>query len=241
VDLNGVYYNKKGCQFKVLELLPDRKYLIQWLDNHAHKMIVSKDNAVRGAVRNPYHPSVFGQGFVGIGRHVTSANGEDNPISMIWRSIIQRCYDEKLHKRHPTYTNCTMDESWKNFQVFGDWYETNSSPGFDLDKDLLIKNNKHYSPDTCTFLPQAVNIALVRGATRRGEYPIGVTKSKVSGKYIAQAAKVHIGTFSSAEDAFLAYKDFKEQSLRILAKEYKEVISEKAYNALLNYRVEITD
>lgn len=55
--------------------------------------------------------------------------------------------------------------------------------------------------------------------------------------------KISIGTFDTPEEAFSAYKAKKTNKVKELAeKYYKEgKITERVYNALLNYRVEITD
>ncbi len=53
--------------------------------------------------------------------------------------------------------------------------------------------------------------------------------------------KLHLGTFETVEDAFNAYKKAKEKCIREYAELHKSEISDKVYNALLNYKVEITD
>ena len=68
------------------------------------------------------------------------------------------------------------------------------------------------------------------------EYVIKVQFTKPSDK-------TYIGYFSAPEEAFEAYKRAKEEYIKEVAeKYYKEgAISEKVYNALMNYEVEITD
>lgn len=50
-----------------------------------------------------------------------------------------------------------------------------------------------------------------------------------------------IGYFDNFNDAFLAYKKAKEAYLKEQAEKWKGKIDERAYNALMNYTVEITD
>jgi hypothetical protein len=50
-----------------------------------------------------------------------------------------------------------------------------------------------------------------------------------------------LGYFNTVEEAFLAYKTFKEKVIKEVALEYKNKIPLKLYNSLLNYQVEITD
>ena len=43
------------------------------------------------------------------------------------------------------------------------------------------------------------------------------------------------------ESAFNAYKNFKENYIKETAEQYKQLIPEVLYNAMINYVVEITD
>ena len=48
-------------------------------------------------------------------------------------------------------------------------------------------------------------------------------------------------TFNTEIEAFNAYKQTKESYLKELANKWKDKIDARAYNALMNYQVEITD
>lgn len=47
--------------------------------------------------------------------------------------------------------------------------------------------------------------------------------------------------FNSVEEAFASYKQEKERVMRALALRYRDDIDPRAYDALMNYTVEITD
>jgi hypothetical protein len=51
----------------------------------------------------------------------------------------------------------------------------------------------------------------------------------------------NIGYFASIEEAFSAYKNFKENYIKKIAEKYRLKIPEKLYQALMSYQVEITD
>jgi hypothetical protein len=53
----------------------------------------------------------------------------------------------------------------------------------------------------------------------------------------------YIGFYKNEEDAFLAYKKAKELYIKDVAQEYfnKGEIDKRVYDALINYKVEITD
>ena len=116
----------------------------------------------------------------------------------------------------------------------------------DLDKDILIKGNKVYGPDTCIFVPQRINNLFTKSDKLRGEFPIGVYKRH--NKYEAQcncgkSKNKHLGRFDNAEDAFNAYKEFKENLIKEVANEYynNNLIPFELYNAMYNYEVDIDD
>ena len=50
-----------------------------------------------------------------------------------------------------------------------------------------------------------------------------------------------MGSFDSEEEAFYAYKEFKEETIRLMAEEYKDKIPMKLYNGLMSYKVEKED
>jgi hypothetical protein len=47
--------------------------------------------------------------------------------------------------------------------------------GLELDKDILVVGNKHYSPDTCVYVPKFVNYCFLTKNGGRGIYPLGVS------------------------------------------------------------------
>ena len=88
-----------------------------------------------------------------------------------------------------------------------------------------------------------INVALTGRGHCRGNYPIGVVKKGTS--YIAQinymGSKKHLGSFTTVEEAFNAYKKAKEKCLKEYADKFKDVITDKVYNALYSYSIEIED
>ena len=119
-----------------------------------------------------------------------------------------------------------------------------------LDKDILKKGNKVYSPETCIFVPRRINSLFIKSDKARGRYPIGVTLRKDNGKYRSQCdvqyeeeprKQIQLGQFDTPEEAFYAYKQFKENYIKEVADIYKPYIPEKLYEAMYRYEVEIDD
>ena len=201
---------------------------------HAHDWIRGKERKdIKG---NPYG--------VGINDYNLSTN---KLVSYRrWTNMLQRCYDKKYHIKKPTYIGCSVSKEWLHFTRFKEWFDLNYIEGYVLDKDILVKGNKVYSPQTCCFVPTGINSLLTKRDKCRGEYPIGVRRTP-KGKFQAiiniYGSKHSIGTFDTIEESFNAYKMAKEKHIKDVAQEYfnKGLIAENVYQALLNYEIEITD
>lgn len=181
---------------------------------------------------------IYGVGIVGEGEYSAGA-GKKNKHTIqysTWLSMLKRCYDEKEHIKHPSYKTCETYEDWKNLQEFSKWFDENYVEGYQLDKDLLVQGNKLYSPATCCFLPQEINLALIKPRTQR-ELPTGVyrDKKRFTSHIKVNKKSTYLGMFATIEEASNCYKQFKKKQLKELGEKYKNSISEKVYNCLINY------
>lgn len=208
------------------------------------------DEFQKGGIRNPYVPTVCNVGYIGEGIYKSIYKNKKTKIYQVWQSMLQRCYDNKLQEKYISYVDCTVCDEWHNFQNFAEWFEENyyeiENEIMQLDKDILIKGNKIYSPDTCIFVPQSINELFTKRKNHRGKYPIGVRCDKKTKKFVSQChtgkkSQEYLGFFNTELEAFKAYKEFKESYIKQVADEYKEKIPEKLYNAMYNYKVEIDD
>ena len=176
--------------------------------------------------------------------NVLNEKGELKPVFRHWYNMLSRCYCSKTQKRQPAYKGCVVCEEWLLFSNFKKWFDENYQKGYDLDKDIL-GNGKLYSPQTCCFVPHEINNLLCKQVRCRGEYPIGVCR--VNNKYKAglrfNGKTIGLGYFITPQEAFNTYKKAKEKLIKDLAKSYFEngIIIEKIYNALINYKINITD
>ena len=216
---------------------------------------VRYDNFKNGNVKCPYERRIYGVGYLGEGKYKAYENGKQTRLYHTWQSMLGRCYDEKYHKRHPTYKNCKVCEEWHNFQNFAEWHYNNYYDVDDetmcLDKDILFKGNKFYSPETCMFVPITINSLFVKRDNDRGESVIGVSYHKRDRIYEVWCSLInpetgkskgkYLGRYDSQEKAFQVYKYYKEKNIKQIADYYKDKITEKLYKALYNYEVEITD
>ena len=145
------------------------------------------------------------------------------PFYAKWSNMLERCYSEKLHSKHPSYSGCYAVAEWHSFMGFRGWMVAQDWENKELDKDLLVSGNKLYSPETCVFVSQAVNSFLTDSMAKRGNLPIGVSFHKNRGKYVAYCRdvvagrQIHLGTFNNPDDAHQAWLSCKLSQAFILA------------------------
>ena len=233
--------------FKILKYNDTANVVIQFLKT-GYETTVRLTNIRNGNVKDPYLPSVYGIGVFGI-KYPSRVNGVKTKEYKLWHSMLVRCYSDTIKKKHPTYIGCEVSDNFKSYEYFYEWCQKQigfGNKGWHLDKDLLVKGNRVYSEDSCVFLPQEVNTLLTKRTNSRGEYSIGVSWSKTSKAFVATVAKnkgksEHLGFFNTELEAFKAYKKAKESFVKEQADKWKSQIDERAYEALMNYTVEITD
>lgn len=248
--IGDIYPTNCGVDVQILEVmgLGKQNALIKWLDSVGYEQVVSTTNLNNGKLYNPYKPSVYGIGYVGIGKHVPLSSGVHTLEYSTWKGLYNRAYSEKFLIKKPTYRGCSVDSQWECFQDFGDWAGSAVGWGntmWNIDKDLLFKGNKVYGPDTCVMLPHDLNMLIVSRIGGRGEYPIGVYWDKERSRYKGQYREFN-GTgksqrFDDVEEAFIYYKTNKERVIKEAAEIYKDKIDTRAYQALLSWEISIDD
>ena len=66
--------------------------------------ITSISSLNRGNVVNPYHPTVCGVGYVGVGNY----SPKDRKMYTAWKTMMTRSYDKRYEKIRPTYKDVTV-------------------------------------------------------------------------------------------------------------------------------------
>ena len=243
--------SKNSGGFKIVKYNNSRSVEIQFI-NTGFETSAQLEHIKNGNVKDLYSPSVFGVGIVGV-KYSINEGGTQTKEYEIWCNMLRRCYSDTYQKKQPTYKGCEVSDNFKSYEYFYEWCHKqigfdnhgNGNP-FQLDKDLLVKGNKVYNESTCVFLPKEINSVLIKRTATRGEYLIGVCWSKTHKAFKAQVSKSkgkkeHLGYFNTELEAFNAYKEAKEFFIKELANKWKGQIDERAYEALMNYEVEITD
>jgi hypothetical protein len=228
--------NISGFKMECIEYRNSMDVDVRFLESGKIVQNVQWNNFVRGKVKDGYVDSSYKKEYG------------------TWCGILTRCLDSQYKEQKPTYRDVLCCDEWLLFENFYEWLH--SQPNFDkwkdlkwsaIDKDILIKGNKVYSPETCCLVPVNVNNLFVKHDALRGECPIGVF---VEGdKYVAQCTNsiigksIRIGLYDSAIEAFEAYKKYKENLIKEIADiEYKNgTITKKCRDAMYSYIVEIDD
>jgi len=126
--------------------------------------------------------------------------------------------------------HCDWFIKWINTGIHPDgWrqggYTTLQSYCKHLDKDLLVRGNLVYSPETCIFISPKVNSFLLESDSSRGKHPIGVSWNKNAELFMAYCRNVFsnkrefLGYFKDANLAHQAWLSKKRQLACRLAEE----------------------
>lgn len=153
------------------------------------------------------------------------------PFYNTWRGMLRRCYSSKHHKVQPTYSDCETHKEWHSFMNFRSWMEKQDWKDKQLDKDIL-GSGKLYSKDTCCFVSSRVNKFILRANEGTS---VGVLYNGYS--WLARCKDLdcsskHIGSYDTAQEARVAYLNYKLdllESLRVIEK-----IPDNVYNAIKN-------
>lgn len=247
--LGEINYNFYGNRMQIIKYNNTSNMVVGFDDGYTIKADYKEFK--NGCIKYPCDKSVFGVGYLGIGLYMPSDNNGATNIYKTWKQMLYRCYDERHKIKEPTYKDCSVSEEWHNFQNFAKWYDENyyevEKEQMNLDKDILIKNNKIYSPITCCFVTKRINALFIRKERHRGKYPIGVIFHKRDENFMVQckscgtSKRGYLGSFSTLEKAFQVYKSNKEDLIKKVADEYKDYIPQNLYHAMYRYEVEITD
>lgn len=242
------FSNKLGQTVKIIGIEDYTHIKIEWEDEFKYVGSATTSQLRTGAFKNPYSPLVHGVGYLGSGLFKPSFDGERTREYAAWLAMLGRCYSESYLEKYPTYKKHEVEKVWHNFQNFAAWYSEKSkivpdSEVWHLDKDIL--GGLNYGPDNCVLIPARLNLLLVKNDARRGDTLIGVSYDSSRKKYRARChngtRKVqHLGWRDTEEDAFKLYKVYKENLVRSLAEEYKDLVDSRAYQALRMFEVNET-
>lgn len=248
--------NNQGSFMKIIRYGNANDIDIEFLDDfHYQVFSVRYRTFSAGSIKNPYYPSVFNVGIIG-SKYPSSINNKTVKEYQAWKSMLKRCFEEKTKENQPTYQDVTCCDKWLLYENFYEWLH--SQENFDrwlngenwaIDKDILVKGSKIYSPETCCLVPSNVNSLFLKNDAGRGILPIGVCKDIKSGMYISSCRNPitkkseWLGKYDTPLKSFNVYKHRKESIIKQVAEtEYSQHnITKRCYDAMMNYEVTIND
>ncbi len=142
------------------------------------------------------------------------------------------------------YEDITVCADWHYRSKFTAWYneQLELQPRLtecDLEKDILIPDNKVYCPEACIFVPDWFNLQFIERNKDRGEYPMGATKYKNG--FVSNigdgsgVSKKYLGFYKTPEDSHKAWQIAKISKLEeaLTRLEISEVMGEN-FNKIKN-------
>ncbi len=149
-----------------------------------------------------------------------------------WNGIIRRTdkRDPKwltgIGKEH--YADCTLDSRWYKLSVFKEWIEQwDNFETKEIDKDILIFDNKIYGPDTCLMVRPIVNAWFKPNIVKPGDLPRGVSwntgwkKGKSPNPYRTQITpiggkRMGLGQYATVEEASAVFEEARKEQIKVL-------------------------
>ncbi len=239
-----IKYNNFGSKMEIIKCRGNKDIDIYFEEYDYIAYNKTYGNFTKGEILCPYEPRYYGVGYLGEGNFPTYIDKKMTIAFDKWLQMLKRCYDKSYLIKESSYEDCKVCKEWHNFQNFAKWFYENyyiiDDVKMELDKDILVKGNKIYSPSTCIFVPHDINKIFETNKIRRGCYPTGVNKTK-DNKYTSRYRKKYLGRYNTSQEAFQVYKIEKENYIKQLADENKNKIPKKLYDAMYNYKIEITD
>lgn len=237
--IGETYKTNEGYNLEVIDGGSKNGYTTCKIEEYRFEAQVS--HIKNGIVKYPFHPSILGRGYFGVGKYKASENGKPTKVYYLWGHMLKRVYNKKSYKKHPTYTDVEVCEEWYNFQNFASWFynESNYKEGWALDKDLLSeKDKKVYSPHTCVFVPQALNNFLTNDKASNTSGCIGVCWYNRDKNWVAHITDIktgkqkHIGYFTDIEDASKAYKNERGKYAQIWKNRMRGILPDNVIKAI---------
>ncbi len=203
-------------------------------ENTGYTTIYSASQIKAGAIKDPFVPTFMNIGYIGEGPY---NHTENKSAHTRWMQMIRRCHSEDdIYK---SYQDKSVFEGWRCFQNFAPWAEAQKGfhivdPVWQLDKDLLVPDNKEYGPDACCFLPTRINCMISRTPVdgyydcKNNDYGFGYNDTDGTN---------HKRRFKSQEEGKLWYKTQKERVVKEVADQYKNELDSRVYEALYSWQV----
>lgn len=241
-----VRYTGKSCKVNggadVVTIVEYIRYTEVYVvfEGYSNKVKTNMDAILkRMSIKNPELPTICGVGITG--GLTTKVNGKHLDYYRVWTSMLKRCYTDNVKDIRPNYKDTVVCDNWKYLPNFKKWFDDNYKDGWYLDKDLKVFDSNIYSPDTCAFLPNHINVLLNSNKRIRSSSGFcGVYHDKSVNRYYP---KVSVGKetwwgkgYRTPEEAFNIYAEKKKEWILNVVSLYPD-IDEIVKNNLINCQI----
>ncbi len=193
-QIGKIYDPTKGDGFDVLGQAPmtspnSRNYR-DYIKFHATGYTYSCDRSAhqKGKVKDRFKPVIEGFGYPGD----TDTDLHSDYVYKVWHDMLRRC----LQHEHASYADyggagIRVCDRWRSFTVFekdvnlmlGAYYQRKGE-AFRLDKDHF--QSKVYSPETCVWIPRAINTIYAKTQAFKAVSPDGKVTTHLSESALAR-------------------------------------------------------
>ncbi len=247
--IGEINYNKYGEEMKIIEYNKANNIIVEFVDTK-FKRKTSYSKFKEGMLLSPYSKTVYGIGY--LGEFYNYKGVSKLKAYSYWRNMIKRCYCKKALETQPSYKIVSVCKEWHNFENFKTWFDLHyynvKNDLVCLDKDIKNKNSFMYSPNTCIFIPNRINVIFEKlqreKASNRNNLPLGVLwieADKIYGCRCRDNGKnIWLGRSHDINELFERYKQYKMKVIKDRLQEYDE-IPDYVKDIVLSYEIEITD
>lgn len=214
------FYHPKYGEYTIIAYTNSEEVTVRF-ENTGYEYKTTYNHIQNIEVKDRFFKCKYGT-FTGIG-------DTNRDAYKVWYNMIYRCQHSK------GYEDVRVCDEWCNFSVFLKWYNNQyKEEGWHLDKDILSKNSRTYSPQTCCFLPPELNTFFEKFKKAKG-FSYNKRRKKYEAYCRDRGKYVHLGMFTTPAEARLAYIDYKRNLLEELVKPYLTTISVELYNAMKRF------
>ena len=215
---------------------------VEFQDKYKSIVHCKYQNFKNGYVKNPFDKNVLGIGC--IGNTTTRENNKEKKSYRMWLEMMTRCYGNRKVTTN-SYNDVIICDEWHIFENFENWFLENyyniNEERMTVDKDILIKGNRIYSPTNCLIVTQYINSLFA--SVNFNKIRCGTCFIKNYNMYKASCKRIDsknsfIGYYENIEDAHNAYIITKREVIRQIADKYKQEYKQfpnKVYQAMINY------
>lgn len=234
--------NFQGLEMEVLEYYSSENMTVKFQDGWIRRNVAYKEFK-SGSVKNLLHKDIYGVACIGEGQYTARVNKKMSKCYRNWFNMLTMCYgSEDVNVRANTYLNkVTVCEEWLNYQNFAEWFYKNFDPSYmndwHIDKDLLSGGSLIYSPETCCFIPNEINVIFKSTPASIHGYPMGVSKkdNKFQASISIENKQVYLGLFDTVEEAHEEYLISKKVHISSIAEKWRPVLGDRICDSIKNF------